>query len=295
MKQSLRRDRRRGTPRSAEPRLIGSVSRVIAKFHNSELTITSMLSRATALLHQFVEDPALLRYRRLVDTADEVLIASAGRAIDAMHQASLIAFNPFLTSGFNPNEDEFSDALAELFSPHYGHGFKQVLLRSLIAAAARKVVGTELIAVIEGITAALDRTDPALIKIIRNYYHPDGKPDIVILGTDPSAQFIILIENKKLGGRETFTSKGHQTNRHYKILKEIAAHSNIDEHLTIAIFLTPTGISAIDRSFIALSTQEPSSSMLEALDTVGTETDKRSLYLAVAWVMTYEWLNGGVP
>ena len=295
MKQSLRRDRHRRTQRSAELHVISSVLRLIDKFQNSELTITSMINRATTLLHAFAEDVALKPYRLLVGTADDALIVSAKGAIDAMHQASLMVFNPFLTSGFNPDENEFSDALAQLFNPYLGHGFNKVLLRSLLHAVAQKIAGTELATDIEGIAAALDRTDPALIRVDRNYYHRDGKPDIVILGADPSAQFIILIENKKAGGSETLTLKGHQTNRYYKILKKLANDRKVDEHRTIAIFLTPTGLSAIDRSFVALSTQELSSAMLEALDTVDTESDKRNLHLAAAWVMTYDWLNGGIP
>jgi hypothetical protein len=281
-------------PAAHERRLISNAMQLVSTFHNSGLTNDSILDRAMCLIQEFTQDATLRRYRSLLETEDELLVSSADAAIEAMRKASLTSFNPFLTSGFKPDEDEFSDVLAELFNPHLEHGFGYSMIEALLNIVADKASEPDLRTNVTNIKTALQRSDPASIRIRRNYWHKDGKPDIVILGTDPSAEFIVLIENKKPYGKETVTHKGVQTTNYSKIMSELSAKMKVEDSRTLAIFLTPTGSKATDRSFVALSTSELSNSMLRALD-AGEIGDVKCRHLTRAWLLTYDWLNGGVP
>jgi hypothetical protein len=278
-----------------EERLIRNAARLISTFHESELSIHSIIDRAMSLFAQFQSDNALNEYKALVETTDNALISSAEHAIEAMRLSPIMIYNPFMISGFAPNEDEFSDILADLFNPQVSHGFRKAMLQALLGAAADNTRGISTTADIAEIMLAIEQSDSSSIRVRRNYYHEFGKPDIVILGTNPSKPFIILIENKKLYGEETVTLKGVQTNRYYKILSDLAAKHNVAESSTIAIFLTPGGGGAKHRSFIPVSTHELSTRMISTIDAVTLRAvDRNCLKLVEAWLLTYDFLNGGI-
>jgi hypothetical protein len=144
MKRGLPPNRPAKKKTRAEERLISNGRHLIRSFKNSELTVGSMINRAMSLLHEFTSDAALKSYRSLVESADETLITSAKCAVEGMRKASLMIYNPFLTSGFKPDEDEFSDALAELFNPRLGHGFQKSMIETLLDIVATKTSDSEL-------------------------------------------------------------------------------------------------------------------------------------------------------
>lgn len=251
-----------------------------------------LLHSGKRLVTQFEKDKRLNQFRQLVDKKVDEIVLSAGQTIQKMHNAGVTTFNPFITGGFRPGENDFSNTLAQLFDPNVGHGFGSALFRALLDAVRQKVKGTILGLKIDTIICALDVLDPGQISVKRELFHPDGKPDIVVCGSG-LARFIVLIENKAIGGTETITDKGLQTYRHSKILEYLGNKWQVEESSRIALFLTPTGQKATHSSFVELSSHELASSMIAALEAPQFEGRQRDLVRA--FLMTYDWLNGSPP
>jgi len=155
----------------------------------------------------------------------------------------------------------------------------------------KKAKGAGLDTNVDSIIRALNTTAPQHIRVERNYYHRDGRPDITIFGND-ATKFIVIVENKAPGGLETNTSKGIQTSRYNRILEQLREVRGVDKRCALAIFLTPEGKKASDQSLVPLSSHELAVSMLRAIDT--TQTSSLEIqYLARAFLITFDWLNGG--
>jgi hypothetical protein len=256
------------------------------------------LDRATRLLERF-NDPALSDFRKLLRKETASLVAAATRIIDSYQRQRPIVFNPFLTSGFDPSEDDFTMGLAKLFDPREAHDLGKILLNSVLEAAreeARRVKREE---TIDSIIEALNTSDVARIRIERNFYHQLGRPDILVIGAD-ATRFIIAIENKAPFGSETRTIHGVQTARYYeKILLPLCEKYGVAERYLLAIFLNPVGANASHPSFIPLSSNDLARSMLRTLDDrIRDEVDRAhkipsEIILARAFITTFAWLNHG--
>jgi PD-(D/E)XK nuclease superfamily protein len=257
-----------------------------------EKSDVELIDGARSILIKFFDDSSLTEYIKIVNKNDDDIIISSQNTLEKMHTTRVTTFNPFISSGFSPNENNFTLTLASLFNPNIGHGFDKAPLTALLEAARLRADGTDLANNVESIINALNHSESKRIRVETEFYHRDGRPDMVIFGND-ATKFIVLIENKKIGGSETVTKKGKQTRRHALILKELTRLRQVDEACAIAILLTPYGSNASDQSFIPLSSGELAHSIWRRIDMLET-VDFRQRDLTRSFLTTYTWLNGGI-
>jgi hypothetical protein len=245
------------------------------------------VAHAEVLRDRFRKAHELRHFRAIIDASQTKLIDNACRVFEAMRVRQLTTFNAFLLSGFDPNENRWSDVLARLLDPRDTHDFGKSLLLALLDAVRAEAKRNKLSHNVDIMVAAVKETSSSHIKVERNVYHLKGLPDIVISGSGDK-RFTILIENKRRDGSETFINREWQTERYNKIIEE-EHKTNPDEVSTLLIFLSPTGSSAHSPSFVPLSTHELAQAMLGAFDSSDRQSECR--HLTRAFLMTYDWLN----
>jgi hypothetical protein len=245
-------------------------------------------SSMRALLEEFHSASNLQGFRELIGLSAQEIVDHARRTIEAMKEAKITTFNPFIVSGFSPDENEWTLTLSKLFDPSSTHGFGIELLCALLSAVRPEAARRGLIQTLETILTAA-RSEPSKIEVRQNFYHEFGLPDIVISGGQ-AVKFLIIIENKKRGGGETMTARGVQSSRYREILGDLAIKIGIQPDCCLAIYLTPEGKNANDTEFLPLASHDLAYAMLSVIDT-NQSAPLESRHLTRAFLMTYSWLN----
>lgn len=171
-------------------------------------------------------------------------LEQAIRVLRAFEEHQLHHFDIFRKAGFRPNENMFSDAIAALLDPNEGHGLGILPLEKLLDMLEAKDPQSQ----VRAVKAQLIQNQP-YISVHREKREEKTIPDIEIIGSD----FIIYIENKIRGGKETFIGEHAQTERQWQVLERKQKYRNM---AVLAIFLTPEGKPAINPNFIPLSVGE---------------------------------------
>jgi hypothetical protein len=241
-----------------------------------------------ASLEEFHSAIDLKVFRELIGLSTEKLIDYANQTIRAMEEAKITTFNPFISSGFSPSENEWTATLGRLFDPSGTHGFGVEFFCGMLSGLRPEAARRGLLPTLDTILAAA-RSEPSKIKVRQNFYHEFGLPDIVISGGQ-AVKYIVVIENKKRGGNETVTARGIQSSRYREILSYLTTKIGIKPDCCLAIYLTPEGKSANDAEFIPLASHDLAEAMLRVIDT-NQSASLESRHLTRAFLMTYSWLN----
>ena len=223
---------------------------------------------------------------------EDTLVAAGTKLISNARKSPALSFNPFITCGFDPIEDRFSDAIAEILSPDRNAGLGLIPLLALLDAVEPQCNVRAVREHYQGTRCALEAAEPNDIRVRRNAYRPKaGRPDIEIVSLT-KCPFMIVIENKKRLGSETMVRDIHQTLRYSQSNEREANRLGIPLTSTLGIFLTPEGKSARSAHFVSLSCGELAAALLAAASRA-THSDPNCLMLYRAFLATYAWLNGG--
>ena len=261
----------------------GETGRIDMKYSANSLTA----SRRTILTYNLLRDDILEKSRKLLDTFNANNIKSdfleykreifnrSQQVIVRFKEQQLYHFDIFRKAGFVANENNLSDAIASILDPHESHQLGKKPILQLLDQLAKY--------------------NPDKINRIKKYIEDDktsfvvkrekkelrSRPDIEIL----SSKFIIFIENKIEGGKETNIGDILQTVRHWRGLLDKSMNKGISEENVLAIYLTPKGERAEDTHFMPLSVPELISAFREAINSTDTNA-KQSLLTFLGY---YQW------
>jgi hypothetical protein len=245
------------------------------------------VTRRQNFIKLFGETPELRHFRELRGIDSQTLVDAAARVFVAMSRAHVTTFNPFILCGFDPSENQWSNALARLLDPREPHGFGIRLVRALINAVRPEAEASSQTERLANIVGALEASDPRQIIVQREYRFEGARPDIAIIRRN---QFLIFIENKRRDGVETFIGSKPQTVRMREGVAEVAEKNGVPLDHTLSIYLHPSGNSPSDGSFLQLTSAGLVQAMLDEL-AEDTQCPESSRQLAQAFLRTYDWLN----
>lgn len=237
--------------------------------------------------YDLLRDDVLEKSRRLLDTLNATniksdllehkrgILARSQQVVTRLGDQQLHHFDVFRRAGFVASENNFSDAVASILDHHESHRLgKRPIMELLVRLADHdpdKI--SSIMRLIED-----DRTS---FVVRRERKESSSRPDIEIL----SSEFIILIENKIEGGKETHIDDKPQTVRHWEGLVAKCQNKGISEDNALAIYLTPKGERAEDEHFIPLSVSELILALREAIKS--TSTNARESLLT--FLDYYDW------
>jgi hypothetical protein len=162
--------------------------------------------------------------------------------------AKMEPFDCFQVARWRPGENQLSDVIAALFDEGWGHGFSKGILRQLLthfAVASKRQAHQRAVAQIQ---ACLDAHEGRLF-VRREQRGDSSRADIDIYRGD----FLVRIEHKIRGGRETEVGGIAQSKRLWEDSRKRAASIGIPEANVLAIMLSPESRKAKDESFLAMS------------------------------------------
>lgn len=208
------------------------------------------LEQAEALL-------TIFRESHLGESFDDMDMANKLEDVQPMlklfEERQLYLFDIFRKAGFFPNENMFSNAVAALLDPKERHGLGTLPLEKLLDMISVKEPKSDAAAIKSRLTQNLP-----YISVHREKWEEKTIPDIAIIGND----FVIFIENKIRGGKETIINGQAQTERQWQALEQKYKRHNI---AILAIFLTPEGKLAVEPHFVALAVNELISCLRDSL------------------------------
>ena len=195
---------------------------------------------------------ANLQDRGLIESfhyeAQEKRLEQTKQLLALFEAQKLHHFDIFRKAGFLPTETMFSNAIAALLDPKEGHGLGTLPLEKLLDRIATKDLNPESEVAVQTIKATLAQNRPH-ISIHREKREKKTIPDITLVSND----FAIFIENKIMGGIETYIDGEAQTKRQWQVLEQKYRQRN---RAILGIFLTPEGNQAEESNFIPLSVRE---------------------------------------
>lgn len=200
-------------------------------------------------------------------------LALAKTGLDARRQARVPRFDPYIASGFAPDEPCLTRALSQLINPLGTHGFGPLLLKALVCAVSTPTNDK----IADAVVSAIEHGDGRGTVVREPYGDRSNKIDIVVFGRG----YIVAIENKKRGGGEGF----NQTPRYSAILDRIAVRAGGVP--CVAVYLSPEGANPADEKFRPLRVPDLVSAMGEALEHPPMTAGADSILLARAFLLTY--------
>jgi len=232
--------------------------------------VDDVLEKSRTLLQDF----NTVIKKDFLEQQQEILIRSK-QLIARFREKQLHHFDIFRKAGFIANENSFSDAVAAILDPHESHRLGKKPLIQLLERLANcypdKV--NHIKEVIE-----YDTTE-FVVRREKRYW--SSRPDIEIFGSE----FIIVIENKVEGGKESLVFGKPQTTRHWEGIINKCQKRGIPEKNALGIYLTPKGEPAEDKHFIPLSVPVLVSAFRTAIISADTEA-KQSLLIFLDY---YQW------
>jgi hypothetical protein len=220
---------------------------------------------ATAVLGSWADQSFSRSFRSLLEN-------------QADHEALLYSFiskiEPFdclLIAGWQPVENQLSDVIAALFNAKWGHPFSQGILHFILGALLRnEALLMETRDLIIHIQHSLEKYRMQTF-VRRERRDSASRADIDVYAPGPEG-FLLRIEHKTRGGRETVVNGIYQTQRLWRDAVcegGRAARLGIDQNRVIGVFLTPDGEPAKSSHFLALSFDEFADAVIDAV-TVGS-------------------------
>jgi len=180
---------------------LGRAKKLIAAHRD---LLDDSLRKALFLLSVFGADPDLFNIR-------EKHFKKAMYLLEEFHIKKLNCFDPFHIAGFIAHEDNFSDVIAALLNPNRPHGLGDRPLKCFL-----KKLRPQNPKRVQPVLRALDQSNRR-IRVGKRLWRKGCVPDIVIASDD----FIIYIENKLRGGKETVNTAGKfQTQGHKEDLQD---------------------------------------------------------------------------
>jgi len=204
------------------------------------------------------------------------LLERSTKALDKFRNSSVSIPNPFITAGFSPNEDKWSDALVVILDPLRSRGLCLHPLKEIMKTIAAK--GSEDAIKIMEILDSYQNS----ISVTCRVHCGDTIPDIVIRGEG----FLIYLENKMRWGSETVDSGGRTQTERQAI--DLATRGKQEGVNTLGIFLTPTCVRAKSPKFVSLSGHELADAIRKAIQ--GCESDYEGKLLMEAFIDTFQLL-----
>jgi hypothetical protein len=205
------------------------------------------------------------------------LLERSARVLNKFRKSSVSIPNPFIITGFSPNEDAWSDAFAAIIGPVCYRELKLQPLKEIIKTIAAK--GNEDAINIMKILAP---SYQGSVSVNCRVHRGDTIPDIVIHGEG----FLIYIENKMRRGSETVHSEGlMQTERQ---AADLAKRCKQEGVITLGILLSPTCVRAKSTKFVSLSGHELADAIRRAFQVC--KSDYKGKLLMEAFIDTFQLL-----
>jgi hypothetical protein len=186
-------------------------------------------------------------------------------------------FDCFLIANWRPNENQLSDVILALFDRNWGHPFALPILQGILGTLLSKRLSAETRDLVMHIRSSLDRDRPQIL-VRRERWGSSSRADIDICSRGANG-FLLCIEHKVRGGKETFIDDKFQTERLWEDAVGVdgrAAHLEIDSKRVIAIFLTPDLEPARCNQFVSLSFGEFADAATTAVTAYLAVTDRPS-------------------
>jgi len=199
---------------------------------------------------------------------------AAQRLLKAYKTRGLYRYDILRIAGFVATEETFSNAIASLLDPDRPHQLGIMPLRNLLTTLRPRNEKT-----ISAILKIIEDSETK-IRVQRELHLGTTIPDIAIT----SNNFMILIENKLRGQKETETGDGTQTKRQWDALEGCGEKYGMQNLL--GIFLTPEGKFAASEHFVPLSVHELVSAIKETLAEAESCDYKAMIY---AFLEFYDW------
>jgi hypothetical protein len=219
------------------------------------------------------------------DVDPEILLSKVESALSNIKVAKVLRFDPYIICGYDPSENQISDALRVIFDPKASHGLGSLGLRALFDAIETDDVSLR--AKLDAVKSSLD-DDRFKAAIIREPHHEIGRVDIRIDIRTGDKKFLIFVENKK-GRDPQEVGETPQTVRYQRILMDGEASGVVG----FGIYLTPSGRPAASKLFVPLTCDRFAESLRRLLSATKTIVDDKAsaLILVYAFALTYAWTN----
>ncbi len=207
------------------------------------------------------------------------------RIVQEAQNQHLLGIDPYITSGYQPSENDLSRALHRLLNPREPNTVAEMFLPALVEAIRSKI-GQKADLLLEAISSDLQTPNSIFVKP-----ETPARVDISVVGK----RFIIFVENKICGGCE----RQSQTEKQQGALTAWGKEHGIPESCLVGIYLSPEGNSANDPNYVPLRTRDLAEAFRKALRNrtqFNDETDAasaRQTVLLKSFVETYDALNGG--
>ncbi|MGD9731299.1 MAG: PD-(D/E)XK nuclease family protein [Desulfamplus sp.] len=235
---------------------LSNTERALSHFSVKKMEI---LEQATNVLKKFQTDEIAYAFKKYQNWNLNVAI----KVLDQFKEKKLYRFDIFRLAGFVANETMFSNAIAAIIDPNRPHQLGKKPLLSILKTIKHRDDQK-----IDSIMAAIQNSD--CIQVIRELHLGITIPDIVV----ESDKFIIFIENKIRGGKETYCNGSYQSDRQWGELQKRGRSLGIPENCILGIYLTPEGKSPISNEFVRLSVWEFVDSIREIISTEDNQNNR---------------------
>lgn len=235
---------------------LSNAERALSLFSVKKMEI---LEQATNVLKKFQTDEIAYVFKKYQNWNLNVAI----KVLDQFREKKLYRFDIFRLAGFVANETMFSNAIAAIIDPNRPHQLGKKPLLSILKAIKHRDNQK-----IDSIMAAIQNSD--CIQVIRELHLGITIPDIVV----ESDKFIIFIENKIRGGKETYCNGSYQSDRQWGELQKRGRSLGIPENCILGIYLSPEGKSPINNEFVRLSVWEFVDSIREIISTEDNQNNR---------------------
>jgi hypothetical protein len=243
----------------------------------------SKLSAIRILLERWRADPSAALRGLIAGPNLDDLLAKVEATLEAVRSARVVYFDPYLSSGYSPGENQLSDTIRAILDPGAWHSLGFLGLESLLDAVAAADPNRE--SEVEQLRAILRPNSQ--IRVHREFCFDTGRVDIRIeiffLGKKAA---LIFIENKKNRGAVEIGEKP-QTIRYEEVLSDERSKGTVG----LGIYLTPDEKPAQSGSFVAVGHSRFADCLrlrLSSKFAVGREGDN---WIPVyAFALTWPWM-----
>jgi PD-(D/E)XK nuclease superfamily len=214
-----------------------------------------------------------------------VLLPKVEVALKKMKAARVLRFDPYIVSGYEPSENQISNALRVILDPNGVHGLGSAGLSALLDAVETQ--DESMVGKVDAIKDGLKKC--VAVHVSREFAMESGRVDLrVDIHLSDNKKCLIFVENKKARDAVEVGPKP-QTLRYEKVLREEEENGVIG----VGIYLTPDEKPAKSKLFVSVSCERFAANLRKRLTVrqvlIGEEA--LPLILVYAFAITYAWMN----